>query len=595
MNHKKLLLTLTLCLCALLCMVVTASASEVQGHSHPVCAGTECTDPAHSGNNHGSVTFQNVLTSSNGTLYINGTEAGKYKDKENAYALPEGSYYLNGNLELNDTLYITGNVTLCMNGHNIKVKNTVVEIGKDGSFTLCDCQGKGSLIADTTSGRGVAFNAGSTGSFAMYSGTITGAKVGNYGGGVCVSRGRTFTMYGGAITGNTASSGGGVGVGDRSTFTMYGGSITGNASKGDGGGIYFYSGTFAMYGGSVTGNSCNSSKNGGGVYISTDTAITLSGTVQIKDNYKGSNSNKKPSNIYLDRNKTITVAGPLTGSSIGVTTAAKPGTGSNVTFANSSTNTIATGIFTPDTAGVLVGVAADGTSAYLYQCPHTGNTSTTLCTDWDYHWYECSVCGGIVGKEEHDYSKKLESADYLKESATCIKKGTYYFSCVKCGASCKDARRIQPENPTFEGDYGPHTLTHHDAQPATCTAIGWEAYDTCSRCTYTTYEEIPAAHTYGETWVKGQDGHWKVCEVCQNRSEVKPHNWRDATTSAPKTCTVCGATQGEPLTRSYYYYAPSAAEDKKDSPKAGDPGVLLYAGLALASLTGLTYTAKKRH
>lgn len=472
MNHKKLLLTLTLCLCALLCMVVTAFADEPHS-DHPLCKGTECTDPAHNGNNHGSVTFQNVLTSSNGTLYINGTEAGKYKDKENAYALPEGSYYLNGNLELNDTLYITGNVTLCMNGHNIKVKNTVVEIGKDGSFTLCDCQGKGSLIADTTSGRGVAFNAESTGSFAMYSGTITGAKVGNYGGGVCVSRGRTFTMYGGAITGNTASSGGGVGVGDRSTFTMYGGSITGNASKGDGGGIYFYSGTFAMYGGSVTGNSCNSSKNGGGVYISTNTAITLSGNVQIKDNYKGSNSNKKPSNIYLANNKEITVDGSLTGSSIGVTTETEPSAGSNVTFAAGSENTIMTGIFTPDTAGVLVGVAADGTSAYLYKCSHVYEWAY----DEEYHWKKCINVG---------------------------------------------------------------------------------------------------------------------CDSVEAGSKIA-HTWDyPADYNNPKTC-ICGATQGEPLTRSYYYYAPSVAEDKKASPKTADPGVLLYAGLALASLTGLTYTAKKRH
>ena len=70
MNHKKLLLTLTLCLCALLCMVVTASASEVQEHSHPVCAGTECTDPAHNGNNHGSVTFATELRQDGNTLYI---------------------------------------------------------------------------------------------------------------------------------------------------------------------------------------------------------------------------------------------------------------------------------------------------------------------------------------------------------------------------------------------------------------------------------------------------------------------------------------------------------------------------------------------
>lgn len=587
MNHKKLLLTLTLCLCALLCMVVTASASEVQVHSHPVCGATHTNIGDHTGTC-GDVTW---------TAWDGTSEIAYDSTTKTAYI------YLAENVNISNKLTIPQGHTLylCLNGHDIIRTGNLIQIQEDASFTLCDCKGDKAEYGKLDSNKGgrvVSFESVKPGTFTMYGGIITGGNVtGNSGGGVFVGDKNTFTMYGGTITGNSARNPGGGAV-VYGTFNMYGGTVTGNSAQEGGGGVAVY-GIFKMYGGTITDNTCGVNYSGGGVYVKdgrwSPAAITLSGSVQIKDNYKGSNSNKKPSNIYLTNNKTINVAGPLTGSSIGVTTATEPGTGSKVTFANGSTNTIATGIFTPDTAGVLVGVAADGTSAYLYQCPHTGNTSTTLCTDWDYHWYECSVCGGIVDKEEHDYSKKLESADYLKEAATCIKKGTYYFSCVKCGASCKDAWRIQPENPTFEGDYGPHTLTHHDAQPATCTAIGWEAYDTCSRCTYTTYEEIPAAHTYGETWVKGQDGHWKVCEVCQNRSEVKPHTWRDATYTAPKTCTVCGATQGEPLTRSYYYYAPSAAEDKKNSPKAGDPGVLLYAGLALTSLAGLTYTAKKRH
>ena len=37
-----------------------------------------------------------------------------------------------------------------------------------------------------------------------------------------------------------------------------------------------------------------------------------------------------------------------------------------------------------------------------------------------------------------------------------------------------------------------HDLIHHDAQAPTCTQIGWDAYDTCSRCDYTTYAEKPA-------------------------------------------------------------------------------------------------------
>lgn len=288
----------------------------------------------------------------------------------------------------------------------------------------------------------------------------------------------TFIMYGGSITGNSATAtGAGVSVWDNCTFNMYGGSITGNQAKEKGGGVMVNGGAFHMYGGSITGN--NSQYNfgghgGGGVYVDSSAAITLSGNVQIKDNYKGSNSNKNLSNIYLARNKTINVAGPLTGSSIGVTTVAEPGTGSNVTFANGSTNTIATGIFTPDTAGVLVGVAADGTSAYLYKCSHVYDE---WAYDEEYHWKKCTNVG---------------------------------------------------------------------------------------------------------------------CDSVEAGSKIA-HTWDyPADYNNPKTC-VCGATQGEPLTRSYYYYAPSAAEDKKDSPKTADPGVLLYAGLALASLTGLACTAKKRH
>ncbi|WP_458010202.1 hypothetical protein [Faecalibacterium prausnitzii] len=37
-----------------------------------------------------------------------------------------------------------------------------------------------------------------------------------------------------------------------------------------------------------------------------------------------------------------------------------------------------------------------------------------------------------------------------------------------------------------------HDLEQHAAKAPTCTEIGWDAYDTCSRCNYTTYAELPA-------------------------------------------------------------------------------------------------------
>ena len=36
-----------------------------------------------------------------------------------------------------------------------------------------------------------------------------------------------------------------------------------------------------------------------------------------------------------------------------------------------------------------------------------------------------------------------------------------------------------------------HDLIHHEAKAATAMEVGWNAYDTCSRCDYTTYVEIP--------------------------------------------------------------------------------------------------------
>ena len=43
------------------------------------------------------------------------------------------------------------------------------------------------------------------------------------------------------------------------------------------------------------------------------------------------------------------------------------------------------------------------------------------------------------------------------------------------------------------GPRGPHNLVHRDAKAPTCTEKGWNEYNACSRCSYTTYyTELPA-------------------------------------------------------------------------------------------------------
>lgn len=601
MNHKKLLLTLTLCLCALLCMVVTASASEVQNtgsHSHELCKKTVCTNPEHiKSGTHGSVTFATELRQVGDKLYIDDNE-WTYNNNV-GYVLPAGNYYLGTDLTLDHQIRISNSqevkVTLCLNGKTITCTENYDAVIQTPTtypveFTLCDCRPSDSVgkITHANGIRGVGVELKNNNAvndvahkFIMYNGCITGNKTTNgagvflysnttftmyggsitenecnsdtylpCGGGVYAFTNATFTMYGGEITKNQADYGGGVSTsGNTANFTMYGGSITENHANKSGGGIYSTSNNISIYGGGVTNNSVTKNGKAGGIYVSSSSdTLTVGGNVNISGNWQGdSKESGSKSNVYLNGNTsgssaTIVIEKKLTGenSRIGVTTATSVATTPNASVkiaAGKGTYAITDedkGHFTPDTGYCEVQKKNDG--IYLTHV-HSGGTAT--CT-------AKAKCGG-------------------------------------CNAPYGDALG--------------HDFVHHDAQPATCTAKGLEAYDTCSRCDYsTTKVEIPMAdHTYSATeWKSDVDNHWHECSVCHTQIGKAAHEWQPATYTAPKTC-VCGATQGEPLTRSYYYYAPSAAENKKDSPKAGDPGVLLYAGLALASLTGLACTAKKRH
>lgn len=117
---------------------------------------------------------------------------------------------------------------------------------------------------------------------------------------------------------------------------------------------------------------------------------------------------------------------------------------------------------------------------------------------------------------KHIYDREVVEDKYLKSAATCLEAAVYYKSC-ECG-------RPSSEDWFAFGNPLGHDLVHHEAKAVTCTEIGWNEYDTCSRCSYTTYEEIPAL------------GH-----------ELEHHAAKDPTCtevgwSAYDTCTKCGYT-----------------------------------------------------
>lgn len=596
MNHKKLLLTLTLCLCALLCMVVTASASEVQEHSHPVCGETHTVIGDHTG----------ACEAVTWTAWDGTSEITYDPETKTAYI------YLAGNVEISAALKIPQGHTLylCLNGYSIT--KTSEDYGEsnsqtyakgviDGSagnvtFALCNCKTNGTIThASGKNGRGVWVE----GTFIMYGGAISGNNcVYDKGGGVWVDG--TFIMYGGTIKENksTSTSGSGGVEADCRTFAMYGGTITDNeAVNGLGGGISLNMGSIdnkvkaIISGGAITNN--KAADMGGGVHIANGT-LTLSGNTTITGNTCGADSHGGGVSTYQATielaSKDVTIENNKNGSGAQANLYLR----SEASYTNPSyisvTGDLGSKVFTlttekTPTVGTPVTISqycnADVLNAQNFKYENNDQVSIAVIPTGGQALLKACI---------HSFTRTSTASKYLKSSATCTSEAVYYKSCA-CGLASSTetftSGAIDPNN---------HDLVHHEAQAPTCTAKGCEAYDTCSRCDYsTTKVEIPMApHTYGETWVKGQDGHWKVCEVCKNRSEVKPHTWKDATTSAPKTCTVCGATTGTKLS-THYYYSPAKTEDTPASPKAGDPGVLLYAGLALASLTGLACTAKKRH
>ena len=96
--------------------------------------------------------------------------------------------------------------------------------------------------------------------------------------------------------------------------------------------------------------------------------------------------------------------------------------------------------------------------------------------DANHHWKKCSRCDAIDTTSPHVWD-----SGKVTTQPTCTTAGQKTYTCAVCSAT--HVETIQSSG---------HDISHHDAKAATCTTIGWNAYNTCSRCNYTTYTEIAA-------------------------------------------------------------------------------------------------------
>lgn len=155
---------------------------------------------------------------------------------------------------------------------------------------------------------------------------------------------------------------------------------------------------------------------------------------------------------------------------------------------------------------------------------HSGGTQGPTCTEGKI----CKKCGAEYDIPGHAWGEWKPNGDGThtrrctnpncdaKEEnvpcggdsrATCIRPGT----CTTCGGSY----------------YGGHDLVQYAAKAPTCTEIGWDAYETCSRCDHTTYAELPALnHDYQAVTVEPTcetDGYTIfTCSRCKDSYTANP-------------------------------------------------------------------------
>ena len=145
---------------------------------------------------------------------------------------------------------------------------------------------------------------------------------------------------------------------------------------------------------------------------------------------------------------------------------------------------------------------------------HSGGTQGPTCTEGKI----CKKCGAEYDIPGHAWGEWKPNGDGThtrrctnpncdaKEEnvpcggdsrATCIRPGT----CTTCGGSY----------------YGGHDLVQYAAKAPTCTEIGWDAYDRCKNCNYTTRKELPAQHDLKQHAAKAPtctEKGWNAYETC---------------------------------------------------------------------------------
>lgn len=587
MNHKKLLLTLTLCLCALLCTVVTASASEVSVHSHPVCGKTHTDIGDHTGTC-GDVTW---------TAWDGTSEIAYDSTTKTAYI------YLADNVQISDALTIPQGHTLylCLNGKTISYNGEGIIYNNgggliyiNGAATICDCENTGCIKYEKTQEYIQISTIHSWGTLNLYGGTISRMNTNNNGYAIRTRSGSKLNMYGGTVSNDGTEAA----LWLENDANIYGGEIT--CTNGRGIDTYTWNNRINLLvaGGRISAGEEAIALSGVDLTLSGQPTITSTGTdsavidagadiIKIADSFAPARCISVSKSGDND-----TFAEPVEG-------------GASLADKAQYFTSFENGKFVAYDNGTL-----KFTACAITQQPTKDNSYTVKGNAPDsklsYRWYAAQE-GEITVTDA--VARKGENADYYNSWG-------WEVPCDSNGVDCFTLYMNKGDVLTLSGIMGGRVTevlisgskaekqdpwTYRFAAPATgeytlkISAMGFNMDDSnvpdrsdlsfnAALRTLVPDTTKPMGGTTAVLATTGLSAGDYICQV----------TWEGKSTLNSGVVQFSGSSQ-QPTGSGSYYYTPSAAEDKKGSPKTADPGVLLYAGLALASLTGLACTAKKRH
>ena len=225
-------------------------------------------------------------------------------------------------------------------------------------------------------------------------------------------------------------------------------------------------------------------------------------------------------------------------------------------------------------------------------------TAASNCTEYNVYWYACSRCDANAKDDaeatdkyytsttagNHSFTEKIEdAAHYVAGTGTdCQSVKQYYYDCAYCdlmGTATWDSTTYGAHTEGTEWKFDENNHWHictvagcgvviessEEAHTPDHTGHATEEYAIkCTKCGYVIEAQLGHTHVFNKEVAtdayKASDAtctakatYYKSCACGEKGTatfeygELADHNWTPATCTAPKTCSVCHATEGDPL------------------------------------------------